>query len=85
MTAQLPAALDGSGVSETSTRIAPLVPVPSCVKENGVRAIEKLRPYELTGDASVMKLLDELLTAFVAQKRMKLPGSAYKPCYRLVG
>jgi pyrimidine/purine-5'-nucleotide nucleosidase len=55
------------------------------VKENGVRAIEKLGPYELTGDASVMKLLDELLTAFVAQKRMKLPGSAYKPCYRLVG
>ncbi|HTU67747.1 MAG TPA: nucleotide 5'-monophosphate nucleosidase PpnN [Steroidobacteraceae bacterium] len=54
------------------------------VKENGVRAIEKLGPYELTGDASVMKLLDELLTAFVAQKRMKLPGSAYKPCYRLV-
>jgi predicted Rossmann-fold nucleotide-binding protein len=55
------------------------------VKENGVRAIEKLGPYELTGDASIMKLLDELLTAFVAQKRMKLPGSAYKPCYRLVG
>jgi predicted Rossmann-fold nucleotide-binding protein len=54
------------------------------VKENGVRAIEKLGPYELTGDASVMKLLDELLTAFVAQKRMKLPGSAYRPCYRLV-
>ena len=54
------------------------------VKENGVRAIEKLGPYELTGDASVMKLLDGLLTAFVAQKRMKLPGSAYRPCYRLV-
>ena len=54
------------------------------VKENGVRAIEKLGPYELTGDAGVMKLLDELLTAFVAQKRMKLPGSAYRPCYRLV-
>ena len=54
------------------------------VKENGVRAIEKLGPYELAGDASVMKLLDELLAAFVVQKRMKLPGSAYRPCYRLV-
>ena len=53
------------------------------VKEDGMRAIEKLGPFELTGDASVMKLLDELLTAFVAQKRMKLPGSAYRPCYRL--
>ena len=49
-----------------------------------MRAIEKLGPYELTGDASVMRLLDELLAAFVEQKRMKLPGSAYKPCYRLV-
>ena len=54
------------------------------VKENGVRAIEKLGPYELTGESSLMGLLDELLTAFVAQKRMKLPGSAYRPCYRLV-
>ncbi len=54
------------------------------VKENGVRAIEKLGPYELTGDASVMRLLDDLLAAFVVQKRMKLPGSAYRPCYRLV-
>ena len=54
------------------------------VKENGVRAIEKLGPYELTGDPTMMKLLDGLLAAFVAQKRMKLPGSAYRPCYRLV-
>jgi pyrimidine/purine-5'-nucleotide nucleosidase len=54
------------------------------VKENGVRAIERFGPYELSGDASVMRLLDDLLAAFIAQKRMKLPGSAYKPCYRLV-
>ena len=30
-----------------------------------------------------MRLLDELLSAFVAQKRMKLAGE-YQPCYRLV-
>jgi hypothetical protein len=54
------------------------------VKDFGVKAIEKLGPYELTGDRNVMRLLDELLTAFVAQGRMKLPGSVYKPCYRLV-
>ena len=24
-------------------------------------------------------------TAFVAQQRMKLPGKAYNPCYKLVG
>jgi predicted Rossmann-fold nucleotide-binding protein len=54
------------------------------VKENGVAAIERYGPYELAGDAQVMGLLDDLLTAFVAQGRMKLPGSAYRPCYRLV-
>jgi hypothetical protein len=32
----------------------------------------------------VLRPLDELLTAFVAQQRMKLPGSVYHPCYRLV-
>jgi pyrimidine/purine-5'-nucleotide nucleosidase len=54
------------------------------VKENGVAAIERHGPYELAADPSIMPLLDELLTAFVAQRRMKLPGSAYRPCYRLV-
>jgi pyrimidine/purine-5'-nucleotide nucleosidase len=54
------------------------------VKEYGVAAIEKHGPYELAGDADIMRLLDELLTGFVAQGRMKLPGSAYRPCYRLV-
>ncbi len=54
------------------------------VKEYGIAAIEKLGPYELAGDRELMKLLDELLTAFVAQLRMKLPGSTYRPCYRLV-
>ncbi len=54
------------------------------VKDYGVQAIETEGPYELTGDQNVMRLLDELLTAFVAQGRMKLPGSVYKPCYRLV-
>lgn len=54
------------------------------VKESGIKAIEKYGPYELSGDPKVMALLDELLTAFVAQLRMKLPGTAYRPCYRLV-
>jgi hypothetical protein len=31
-----------------------------------------------------MTMLDELLSAFVAQQRMKLPGTAYVPCYRVV-
>jgi hypothetical protein len=54
------------------------------VKEVGVAAIERNGPYEIAADPEIMPLLDELLTAFVAQRRMKLPGSAYRPCYRLV-
>ena len=54
------------------------------VKEVGVAAIERYGPYEIAADPEIMPLLDELLTAFVEQRRMKLPGSVYRPCYRLV-
>jgi pyrimidine/purine-5'-nucleotide nucleosidase len=54
------------------------------VKEVGVAAIERYGPYEIAADPEIMPLLDELLTAFVAQRRMKLPSSVYRPCYRLV-
>jgi predicted Rossmann-fold nucleotide-binding protein len=54
------------------------------VKEEGIRAIEAHGPYELTGDPLIMEAMDALLQAFVAQHRMKLPGTEpYKPCYRL--
>ncbi|MES1196322.1 MAG: nucleotide 5'-monophosphate nucleosidase PpnN [Steroidobacter sp.] len=53
------------------------------VKEQGIRAIEAHGVYELHGDKQLMHLLDDLLGAFVAQKRMKLQGE-YKPCYRVV-
>lgn len=54
------------------------------VKETGIRAIEEKGVFELCGDARIMQPLDTLLTAFVEQQRMKLPTSAYNPCYRLV-
>jgi len=54
------------------------------IKEYGVNAIEKYGPFELTGEASIMQPLDQLLRAFVAQRRMKLAGAEYTPCYRLV-
>jgi hypothetical protein len=54
------------------------------VKEPGIRAIERHGPFELVGDPALMAMLDELLAGFVAQQRMKLPGSAYVPCYRIV-
>ena len=54
------------------------------VKEHGIYAIDRHGPYELAGDPGLMRLLDELLAAFVEQGRMKLPGSVYRPVYRLV-
>lgn len=53
------------------------------VKEAGLRAIAEQGPFQLDGDTAVLEPLDGLLTAFVAQGRMKLPGSHYEPCYRL--
>ena len=54
------------------------------VKEHGIRSIERHGPFEIVGDPRIMAMLDELLGAFVSQGRMKLPGSVYTPCYRVV-
>ena len=54
------------------------------VKESGIRAIEEKGVFELKGDRAVMQAVDELLSAFVAQQRMKLPGTKYQPCYRII-
>ncbi|MFP1740630.1 nucleotide 5'-monophosphate nucleosidase PpnN [Lonsdalea quercina] len=54
------------------------------VKEGGIQAIEQFGPYKLDGNAEIMKNMDRLLQGFVAQQRMKLPGSAYIPCYEIL-
>lgn len=54
------------------------------VKDVGIRAIEELGVFELSGDSRIMEPLDDLLAAFVEQKRMKLPTTSYNPCYRLI-
>ncbi|PSJ45844.1 LOG family protein [Zobellella taiwanensis] len=53
------------------------------VKEGGIHAIEKKGPFLINGDPKLMKMMDKLLQQFVAQQRMKLPGTAYVPCYRI--
>jgi len=53
------------------------------VKEGGIRAIEKHGRFKLHGDPQLMKKMDSLLQGFVAQHRMKLPGTAYIPCYEI--
>ena len=54
------------------------------VKDEGIRAIEQFGHFEIQGDASIMGPMDSLLTSFVAQHRMKLPGKEYAPCYRII-
>lgn len=54
------------------------------VKEEGIRAIEEHGHFEIRGDKSILEPLDKLLESFVKQQRMKLPGSQYVPCYKIV-
>lgn len=54
------------------------------VKEHGIQAVAEKGPYAIQGDAAILKPLDELLRAFVAQHRMKIPTEDYIPCYRIV-
>lgn len=53
------------------------------VREQGMRAIAAHGPFEVRSEPALMRSLDALLAAFVAQRRMKLSGD-YQPCYRLV-
>ncbi|MDN7123539.1 nucleotide 5'-monophosphate nucleosidase PpnN [Pseudidiomarina terrestris] len=54
------------------------------VKDEGIRAIRAKGVFEIHGEREMMRKLDVLLQAFVEQGRMKLPGSVYYPCYRVV-
>lgn len=54
------------------------------VKDDGIRAVEKHGLFEIRGDASIMEPVDILLASFVEQHRMKLPGTKYEPCYRII-
>ena len=56
------------------------------VKAQGLKAIAEKGPFEIVGDPSIMQPLDEMLAAFVANHRMKLPvaNKQYSPCYKLV-
>jgi len=54
------------------------------VKEDGISAIEQHGNFELQGTKHIMESIDALLTSFVEQHRMKLPGSEYFPCYHIL-
>lgn len=54
------------------------------VKNEGIREIEQYGRFEIHGDPEIMGPMDALLSSFVDQGRMKLPGNVYTPCYRVV-
>ena len=54
------------------------------VKTFGLKQIRLHGPFQLKAEAEMLDKLDVLLKSFVAQDRMKLPGSQdYKPCYQV--
>jgi predicted Rossmann-fold nucleotide-binding protein len=53
------------------------------VREDTAALIEKEGPFEINGSTRIMGLLDQLLAAFVEQKRMKISAGDYSPCYRV--
>ena len=56
------------------------------VKETGIRQVQQHGPFEIAGDPTLLVPLEKMLKEFVAQNRMKLPGSGdYEPSYRIVG
>ena len=54
------------------------------VKDEGIKAIEKWGPFTIKGDKTLMNKIDKLLESFVKQGRMKLPGTVYTPCYKII-
>jgi pyrimidine/purine-5'-nucleotide nucleosidase len=53
------------------------------VKANGLRSVQQHGPFQLKGDARIMQAIDQLLSIFIEQKRMKLGNKPYHPCYQI--
>ncbi len=54
------------------------------VKQEGIELVQKHGPFQIHGDQEIGNALDKLLQSFVAQQRMKLPGTRYEPCYEII-
>ena len=51
------------------------------VREDTAEIIDREGPFEIKGSERIMGLMDELLSGFVAQHRMKISSGDYDPCY----
>jgi predicted Rossmann-fold nucleotide-binding protein len=54
------------------------------VKPETIKVVRENGPFEINGEKVIMQALDALLTSFIEQSRMKLPGTTYSPCYRVI-
>ncbi|MEH6453518.1 MAG: pyrimidine/purine nucleotide monophosphate nucleosidase domain-containing protein, partial [Psychromonas sp.] len=54
------------------------------VKDDGIKSIDKHGPFQIKGEKMLMQKVDTLLESFIKQGRMKLPGTAYTPCYKII-
>lgn len=51
------------------------------IREDTAERIEQHGPFQISGSQRIMDMLDRLLAAFVSQRRMKISGLDYDPCY----
>jgi predicted Rossmann-fold nucleotide-binding protein len=54
------------------------------VKPETIKSVRQQGPFEINGEKEIMQALDSLLASFIDQRRMKLPGTTYSPCYKVV-
>jgi len=80
---QLNDALSSAELAANLRRIFSAI-VSGNVKDSGIKAIKEHGKFEISGDKKMMVLIDKLLSSYVEQQRMKLPGSEYIPCYKII-
>jgi len=54
------------------------------VKTETIKTVRQKGPFKINGEKEIMLALDHLLASFIEQRRMKLPGTTYSPCYEIV-
>ena len=54
------------------------------VKPETIMSVRQKGLFEINGEKEIMLALDRMLASFIEQRRMKLPGAVYRPCYKVV-
>ena len=53
------------------------------VKDEGIKAVERLGPLKIKGERKILQPLSSLLESFSNMHRMKISSSDYQPCYEI--